>query len=280
MTVTWNVRDETGTLVDSLDRLAAVLLTSPTVAAKALLDDSTLFDAAPAALRTEAKEHKGREKGGGDTPPVISNGSFVSWSGGKGRVDLIVTNGKVPGVEDDVEGTEKSPAARVVVYEDGKASGKKIGASTHTLRRIPPISTPKKGASPAALVQMLAEHESKCDDLQLPAHTHVTGFAVKAVYDRGLDAYPGAEVTTMTAQEWAIGRVEHFVKVAAGDIAPNGAGNDTDLLAPEHPLHTPTLTRADPPPATTKAAPPAAPPADAVVVDRAEIEAQIKALLD
>lgn len=277
MTATWNVRDETGALVDSLDGLAAVLRTSTERAAKSLLDDPDLAAAAPAALVDEAKAAK---KPGGGTPPPISNGSFVAWDGGEGRVDLVVTNGKVPGVSEDVEGTAKSPAARVVVYEDGKATGKKIGASTHTLRRIaPPAAAQKKSAHPGRLVSLLSEHETKCTEMDLPSHSHVTGFALKAVYDRGLQAWPGERATTLTRQEWAIGRVEHFVKVAAGDVAPRAAGHDTDLLAPEHPLHTPTSTKAAAAPATDPAAEPEVPDG-AVVLDVAEVESQVKALME
>lgn len=275
MTATWNVRDETGALVESLDGLAAVLRTSTERAAKSLLDDPDLRAAAPATLLDEAKAAK---KPGGGTPPPISNGSFVAWDGGEGRVDLVVTNGKVPGVSEDVEGTTKSPAARVVVYEDGKATGKKIGASTHTLRRIAPIGSArqKKSAHPGRLVSLLSEHETKCAEMDLPSHAHVTGFALKAVYDRGVQAWPGHEVTTLTAQEWAIGRVEHFVKVAAGDVAPRAAGHDTDLLAPEHPLHTPSATKAARP--STPAEPEV--PEGAVVLDAAEVESQVKALME
>jgi hypothetical protein len=173
-------------------------------------------------------------------PPEISTGSFVSWSGGKGRVDLVVTNGKVPGVEDDVEGTTKTPAARVVVWVDGKATRRKIAKSTHTLKRIAPLNFGgKKTGDPTDIVTVLAEHETKCEQMGAPAYTRVTGRAVKAVYDRGITSWPGDDVTVLSPQEWATGRVQHFVKVAAGDVDVDEAGNDTDLLDPEHPAANP-----------------------------------------
>lgn len=275
MTVAWNVYDEKGP-VDQLDRLAAVLNTSPQTAAKDLMADPDLYAAAPESLRREVKAFK--PKPGGGTPPPISNGSFVSWSGGKGRVDLIVTNGKVPGVSGDVEGTDKSPAARVIVYEDGKSTGRKVGVSTHTLKRIPPINagTKKKSAAPAALVSLVADHETRCEEMELPSHARVTGFAVKAVYDRGLAGYPGPDRTVLTAQEWALGRVQHFAKVAIGD--EDTPGHDTDLLAPEHPMHTPATPLARvPAPGPTE---PAEPPPGLVRIDRDAVEAEVKALME
>lgn len=177
-------------------------------------------------------------KAKGSTPPEITSGSYVSWDGGKGRVDLVVSTGKVPGVSEDVEGTEKSPAARVVVYEDDKATSKKIGASTHTLRRIPPIRGSKSLTHPSmALVDALAAHEEAVEVLGLPEHARVSGKAMKAVYDRGIKSYPGSDLTTLDAAQWAYGRVEHFVKVATGDAGPT-LGHDTDLLDPAHPDYT------------------------------------------
>jgi hypothetical protein len=66
-----------------------------------------------------------------NTEPVpsteIKAGDYVEWGKGMhsgcGRVKSIHTDGKVPNVQEDVEGTEDDPAARVRVYhkhEDGK----------------------------------------------------------------------------------------------------------------------------------------------------------------
>lgn len=275
----WDVRDSRGALVTGLSGLAGALRMSRAEAAKALLADETMAAAAPRALVAEAKGFK--PKPGGGTPPPIANGSFVSWSGGKGKVDLIVSTGKVPGVEGDVEGTEKSPAARVVVYENGKPTRKKVGVSTHTLKRIPPIKggDEKKTADPAAvLVSMLADHESTVEALALPEHAAVTGRAVKAVYDRGLAAWPGEDVTVLDAKAWALGRVDYFLKAATGENV--NPGHDADLLADGHPAKAtppPGFEEVDAPPATDG---PVDVPDGAVVLARDDIEAEMKALLD
>lgn len=231
---TWDVRTDTGALVTNLRTLAQVLGVDRKTAAEHLLADPDVAAGAPRRLMAEVKA-TARPKPGGGTPPPVSTGSFVSWSGGKGRVDLLVTNGKVPGVDgDDVEGSKKTPAARVVVWEDGKPTRKKIAKSTHTLRRIPPLDKPEKKDPLSALVATVAQHETMCDTLGLPEHHRITGTAVKSVYDRGVGAWPGPDRTTLSAQEWALGRVDHFVKVASGQM--QRPGNDVDLLHPDHPL--------------------------------------------
>lgn len=225
---TWNVTDAQGMEVKSLDGLARVLGTDSVSAARHLLADPAATAAAPEDLVTEAKAAS-RPKPGGGTPPPISTGSFVSWNGGQGRVDMLVTSGKVPGVTDDVEGTDKTPAARVVVWENGKATGKKIAKSTATLKRIPPIRGGKKD-----LVSLVAAHEARVEAYGLPGYRKVEGKSAQTVYQRGAQAWPGPEVTTLTREEWALGRVERFVKAAAGLVGD--AGNDGDLLHKDHPL--------------------------------------------
>jgi hypothetical protein len=173
----------------------------------------------------------------GNTPPEITNGSFVSWPGGKGRVDLIVRSGKVPGVDDDIEGSDKTPAARVVVWEDDKPTRKKIGKSTHTLKRIPPLNKNKTEGKTeglgSALVALHADHAQLCEETQSVAGVNLTGMAIKTAYERGLASYPGADVTVLSAEEWALGRAAHLCKVARGEAEET---NDTDLLNPAHPL--------------------------------------------
>lgn len=231
---TWDVRDRRGALVTDLYSLAEVMHTTPVDAAKALLANPVMTAAAPRSLLSEVKASA---KPGDGTPPPISNGSFVSFSGGKGRVDLIVKKGKVPGVEGDVEATDASPAARVVVWKDGKATREKRAFNTHRLKRIAPLDGPEKKADPASrLVALVSAHETRCSALGLSSVQRVTGEAVKSVYDRGIEAYPGADRTSLTRQEWALARAEHFVKVAAGSVDVKSAGNDVDLLHPDHPL--------------------------------------------
>jgi len=167
------------------------------------------------------------------TPPSIDNGSFVSWSGGKGRVDLIVRSGKVPGVEGDVEATEDSPAARIVVWEDGRPTRKKIAASTHTLRRIPPIDGAEGKGDPAA--ELVVLHASHAQQTEGKSTAALSGAAIKAAYDRGVKAWPGDTATILTAEEWGLARARHLAAVAAS--GEKAALNDADLLSPEHPAH-------------------------------------------
>ena len=163
------------------------------------------------------------------TPPEITTGSFVSWSNGKGRVDLIVTSGKVPGVDSDIEATSDSPAARVVVWADGKPTREKIAASTHTLRRIAPLDKGESKADPvAALVALGAEHARVCEEMHVTAA--LTGDAIKTAYDRGLMSWPGSDVTTLSPTEWALARAEHLCKAARGEVEET---NDDDLLPSE-----------------------------------------------
>lgn len=225
---TWDVRDRAGQIVTDLSGLAEALGTNPEQAVKTLLASPVMTAAAPASLLADVKASA---KPGDGTPPPISNGTFVSFSGGKGRVDLIVSKGKVPGVDGDVEATSDSPAARVVVWKDGKPTREKRAFSTHTLKRIAPLDKPEK----KGIVALAAEHDHACAAMGLPDHARVTGVAVKTAYDRGLEAYPTGR-TSLTREEWAEARAAHFVKVAAGTVPRARAGHDVDLLHPEHPL--------------------------------------------
>lgn len=256
----WDVRTPTGTLVQTLPGLAAALGTSVVQAAHDLLGDVGLTRAAPLALVAEAKA-AAKPKGGGDTPPEITSGSFVSWSGGKGRVDLIVRKGKVPGVKGDTEATSDSPAARIVVWKDGKATTEKIAASTHTLKRIAPLDKPEGKSDPAStLVALVTGQNRRVETLGLPEHRRVTGAAVKTAYQRGLDGYPSGR-TDLSPQEWAVGRAEHFVKVANEQVSAARAGHDVDLLHKSHPLN----------PEHEE---------DVIVLTRADLDMRVKALLD
>lgn len=200
-----------------------------------------------------------RPKPGGGTPPPIATGNFVSWSGGRGKVDMIVSNGKVPGVDSDVEGSKKTPAARVVVYEkDGdnwKATSRRVAASTHTLKRIAPLTGGKSSpaGSATALIELIAQHEERVEYDQLGGSARVTGAAVKAVYDRGVKAWPGEEKTVLTQEQWAEQRVAAFLSVAAGDVV-EGYTRDLGLLPKAHPLHPATTHQEEPEAETVKVA--------------------------
>lgn len=203
---------------------------SDTAAASNRPDTAPLPDVPAAAPETKGK----------DAPPSIDRGSFVSWSGGKGRVDLIVTNGKVPDAPGDVEGTPPSPAARCVVWEkdgeDWKAGTNKYAAKVQTLKRIPPLTKSGKSLGGLdALVGLLADHEQEIEAKNLPDSARVTGLAVKTVADRGMEGWPGDEVTSLTREQWAVGRVKAFLETAAGDdLAPMNP-DDTDMLSQIHP---------------------------------------------
>jgi hypothetical protein len=163
---------------------------------------------------------------------------------------MVVTSGKVPGVDGDVEGSKKTPAARVVVWEkdgDGYKPGrKKIGMSTHTLKRIAPLSSGKAatGGSATALVELLAQHEARVEYDALGDSARVTGLAVKSVYERGLKAYPEGK-TLLTREQWAEDRVGAFLSVAAGDTVDNYT-RDLGLLPKAHPLHPESTYAAEP----------------------------------
>jgi hypothetical protein len=278
----WDVRTDTGDLVTNLDTLATVLHVDRDLAAKALLDSPTR-PSAPAGLVHEAQaQMEGKQfppKPGGGTPPPISTGSFVSWPGGKGRVDLVVTNGKVPGIEDEVEGSKKSPAVRIVVWEkDGdtyKASRKKVGAMAATVKRIPPLTFGKKAAPGTSgtnrLVELLADHSQQVAFKGLGEPAAVSGAAVLAVYERGLVAWPGSVRVAMSREEWGQARVKAFLDVAAG-TEPGDYTRDLDLLPEAHPLNPESKAIASITPTGEEGV-------DYVIIDQAELDARVNALL-
>jgi hypothetical protein len=107
-------------------------------------------------------------------------------------------------------------------------------------------------------VSLVTSQDARCEHLGLPDYRRVTGVAVKAAYDRGLAAYPQGR-TTLSREDWALGRAQHFVKVATGEVASKSrAGHDTDLLHSMHPMRV----------------------GETVTVNAADLDAQVKALLD
>lgn len=241
---TWDVRTASGDLVTDLPALADAIGSDLDLAAKTLLESPSML-LAPAELVEQARAQVKAfpPKPGGGTPPPISTGTFVSWSGGRGRVDLVVTNGKVPGIEDEVEGSKDSPACRVVVWEkdgDGyKPSRRKVGAMAKTLKRIAPLRGGKKSSpvtSATRLVELIAEHEQRIEAQGLGDAARVSGAAVKSVYDRGLTAWPGVLRTALTREQWGQERVKAFLDAAAGQVIDNYR-NDLGLLSKANPLH-------------------------------------------
>jgi hypothetical protein len=165
-----------------------------------------------------------KAKAGG---PPLSTGAYVVAGSVRGRIDLVVRSGKVPGVEDDVTGSDDSPAARIVVYQqDGnswKATGRKIAAKLSTLKRSFPLTKSGAKSVDATLVAVLAAHEATATQ-PVP-----TGYAVKSVFDRGVAAWPGTKVTPLSREQWALARVGAFLDAAEGNIA-FGYVRDLDLL--------------------------------------------------
>lgn len=178
-------------------------------------------------------------KPGGGTPPPISTGSFVSWNGGSGRVNMVVTSGKVPGVSADVEGTAASPAARIVIWEkdsngNWSATNRVTAAKTATLKRIAPLSSPAGKSADAVLVAMHTHYKDTADELGAPSYTVPDPAAVKTVYERGLSSWP-EEKADVAREDWALSRVAAFFQMASGDGA-EGYVRDVDLLPKAHPL--------------------------------------------
>lgn len=242
--LTWAVIDTKGDPVTSLAGLAGVMGAEAKDAAAALLA-GPFAGCAPEALVAEARavveDTEGKAKGApftpkGDGAPPINNGSFVSWSGGSGRVDLIVTNGTVPGVDGDTEGTADSPAARVVVYEKNgdtwKASSRKVGAKVATLKRIPPLTGARFGKKSVQdeLEDVRAEADALAEGRGLGEDIVPATKTLLDVYERGVKAWPGTGATELDARSWGLARARAFAAKALGDPV-EGYTRDDDLLA-------------------------------------------------
>jgi 2'-5' RNA ligase len=227
--------------------------------------DSTAPSAMPDGKAKPNPFAKGGKKGG----PPIATGAWVAWGDQRGRVDLVVTNGKVPGVEQDVTGSKDKPAARVVVYEQGaggkwKSTGRKVGVSASSLKRSFPLggggAFGKKDLDftdpQAALVDVLTGYyETLLADGDVKESAAVDPAAVWTVYERGIQSWPG-EHTEVPNEAWGLGRAKAFLTVAAGGDVP-GYVADRDLLPEGHPL-------------AVKAAPAFVIDTPAVVIDEAE----------
>lgn len=168
-----------------------------------------------------------REKAGNGAAKV-KRGDYVEWSssGGKarGKVDLVVTGGQVPGIKGDnpIFASKASPAARVIVYEKSgngwKPTSTKVGHKATSLTKIAPLSPPKpetKGLD--GVVEMLGMRD-----------TWVTPEVAEVAYERGLKGWPGEDVTILDADGWARGRVKALLDAADGEVIDGFA--DADLL--------------------------------------------------
>lgn len=228
--LTWAVTDAKGAPVQTLVALAEAMGVAQKDAADALLG-SQYVSCAPSGLVDECKAAA--------APPSIANGSFVQLGQVRGRVDLVVPNGQVPGVADDdgAEGTPGAPAGRVVVYEEvggkWKATSKKIGAKLARLKRIPPLvgARPGKKSVQDSLADLRAEAEALADGRGLLEQVRIPGTEqLLQVYERGVKAWPGSDTTELDPREWALGRARAFCTKALGEDVP-GYTRDDDLLA-------------------------------------------------
>lgn len=181
--------------------------------------DVGLFDeqAGEPAPLDEAKGKPNPFAGGGGKPN-IGVGSWVSWGGKVGRVDLIVTDGTVPGVEGDHEGTKAKPVARVVEWAKSGLTKTKHAVPVSKLATTFPRSS-KKSAQEENLTTLIEQG--------LPLG--VEAKAVQTAYDRGMQSWPGFEHTPVKPAGWAAGRAAALVKAAQD---PNAPCNDRDLLRP------------------------------------------------
>lgn len=145
--------------------------------------------------------------------PKVAVGSWVSWGSNVGRVDLIVTDGTVPGVDGDVTGSKDKPAARIQVWKGGKFDGR-VGAAVSTLKGTFPRSQKKAGET---MDVILAAAQA----------AGIDAAAVRSAYERGVRSWPGHEKTLLTAAGWGLGRADRLVKAAQD---PDLACRDRDLL--------------------------------------------------
>jgi hypothetical protein len=159
---------------------------------------------------------------------TIESGTHVEWEGKSGRVDLVVSSGIVPGVEGEHTGTADEPIARVVVGEE------KVAVKVSALTAVDP--EPEYKGEAAALVGLLAEHSRKAEGKG--ASATLSPEAVQTAFERGLHEWPGEDVTGLTADQWAVGRVAHLSKAAlAPEVAQTQGLNDADLLDPSNPAY-------------------------------------------
>lgn len=166
----------------------------------------------------------------GSTEEKITRGVDVQWPEGKGRVDMIVTRGLVPGASGNARGTADDPVARVVL-----ASGEKVAVKTALLEVVDTTPTVPADVTGGDGLVMLVGAFQRQERPDWPSWAKVSGPAVKSVYERGKVAYPGEEKTVLTAEQWALGRVGAFLRLLTLKGTPPGYVRDNDLLPPDHP---------------------------------------------
>lgn len=228
--LTWHVTDTKGDPVTTLAGLAEAMGGIEAKDAAAALLSGPFTACAPPALVAEAEAAQAK------TTPDIGHGTFVTFGDERGRVDLVVTNGTVPGVDGAAEGTKASPAARVVVYEKAengwKATARKVAAPVADLERIgalPGARTGKKSVQDE-LADVRAEAEALADGRGLGEGVVPATTTLLEVYERGVKAWPGSDATELDVRAWALGRARAFCAKALGDDV-EGYHRDDDLLS-------------------------------------------------
>uniref|UniRef100_UPI003F495053 hypothetical protein n=1 Tax=Nonomuraea sp. CA-251285 TaxID=3240002 RepID=UPI003F495053 len=171
--------------------------------------------------------------------PRPTIGSYVAWNDGSGLVELVVARGTVPGVPGTATAAE-GPLARVQVWQrtdsGWRPTEERKALAVGDLVEVPHLAAPEQRAQDAStkLVALVTAHQQLADHLNLPPWSRPDGMAVKTVFERGRASWPGHDVTDLTAEEWALGRVEAFYAVASGATV-NGYRRDLDQLPLNHP---------------------------------------------
>lgn len=196
-TMSWDVRYPNGTLVEDLDGLALVLDLTREQAADMVLDEP-MGKAAPATVVQEAKDVRAGKKPGGEP------GGDVLLEGGDRAAG-------------DVETTAKPDTASPI--PGAPIPGQSVEEPVEPIR-------PQLVKGLAALV---ADHRTEVKALGVDPGPEPDPVAVQTVYDRGMAAWPGGDVTALSAKGWAAGRVRAYLDTAAGQ-RPAGYHVDDDLL--------------------------------------------------
>lgn len=152
---------------------------------------------------------------------MIEVGDEVEFDGGdrevRGTVIEVATAGTVkdPLTGDDLVVLDADDPVITLDTPDGPTA-----VYSSEAKALEPLTA----AGWAALVPMLAKFEAEHGEDTVP-----TGSAVKAVFERGGQSWPGPSKTTLTRDQSALARVDAFLTVAAGGEVP-GYEADRDLL--------------------------------------------------
>jgi hypothetical protein len=183
--------------------------------------------------------------------PRLHAGSYVAWPGGHGCIDLVVTSGAVPGMSGAAlhppVADGDTPMARITVWARDKSgwhpTETKAAVPLGDLIEIPPLGQGLHADRQALerLVALVATHDQVTTHLNMPAWSRPPGVAIKEVFERGRSSWPGEHLTSLTAVEWGLARVEAFLAVASA-VEVDGYRRDVDLLPLNHPARGETLT--------------------------------------